>query len=225
MVMVSMQDINKVSTGIGEKIEPGIYDVRVKLVEDGIALKGGQAGYGTRFHFEIMNDGPLKGREVQHLLNVQSNHADNRKFSLQELAGMIVSSGVPEQSVLGQNIDTQQVAGRYLSVVLGPQKSNPQYVEVKGYMPSQACQDPKNWDKVKDKLAAPAATQQGPAQTQGGWGPAVPPQSGQPATSQQQPVHGNWNQPVAPQSSQPQPQTQQPQTQPQQSTWGNSGPS
>ena len=205
MVMVSMQGIDKVSTGIGEKIEPGIYDVQVTKVEDGIALKGGQSGYGSRFHFVILNDGPMKGREVQHLLNVQSAHADNQKYSLQDLAGMAVSSGVPEQAVLGQNIDTQNMTGRMLSVVLGPQKNKPEFVEVKGYMPSHACQDPANWEKVKDKLVAPAATQQGPAQTQGGWGPAA-----------QQPVAGQ------------QPQAQaQPQAQPQaqvQNTWGN-GPS
>ena len=222
MVMVSMQGIDKVSTGIGEKIEPGIYDVQVTKVEDGIALKGGQSGYGSRFHFVILNDGPMKGREVQHLLNVQSAHADNQKYSLQDLAGMAVSSGVPEQAVLGQNIDTQNMTGRMLSVVLGPQKNKPEFVEVKGYMPSHACQDPANWEKVKDKLVAPAATQQGPAQTLGGWGPAAQQPAQQPAAA------GSWSN--APQGGQPvagqQPQAQaQPQAQPQaQNTWGN-GPS
>ncbi len=237
MVMVSMQGINKVSTGISEKIEPGIYDVQVTKVEDGIPLKGGQSGYGSRFHFVIMNEGPMKGREVQHLLNVQSAHADNQKYSLQELAGMAVNSGVPEQSVLGRDIDTQNMAGRYLSLVLGPQKNNPQYVEVKGYLPTGACQDPANWEKVKDKLVAPAATQQGPAQTQGGWGPAVPPQGGQPPAGGQphagaQPQGGSWGnapqggQPVSQQpQAQPQPQPQA-QAQPQaQNTWGSYGPS
>jgi hypothetical protein len=219
--MVSMQGIDKVSTGIGEKIEPGIYDVQVTKVEDGIALKGGQSGYGTRFHFKVLNDGPMKGREVQHLLNVQATHADNQKYSLQELAGMAVSSGVPEQAVLGQNIDTQNMMGRYLSVVLGPQKNKPEFVEVKGYLPSNACQDPANWEKVKDKLVASAATQQGPAQTQGGWGGSAP-------AAQQPAATGAWN---GSQGGQPQPQAQvaqpqaQVQAQPQaQNTWG-SGPS
>ncbi len=224
MVMVSMQGINKASTGISDKIEPGIYDVQVTKVEDGIALKGGQSGYGSRFHFTILNDGPMKGREVQHLLNVQSAHADNQKYSLQELAGMAISSGVPEQAVFQQNIDTQAMTGRYLSVVVGPQKNSPQYVEVKGYLPSNACQDPANWEKVKDKLVVPAATQQGPAQTQGGWGPAAQQPTQQPAAT------GSWSN--APQGGQPvagqQPQAQaQPQAQPQaqvQNTWGN-GPS
>lgn len=221
MVMVSMQGIDKISTGISEKIEPGIYDVQVKMVEDGIALKGGQSGYGSRFHFVIMNDGPMKGREVQHLLNVQSVHADNRKYSLQELAGIAVMSGYgSEQSVLSRDIDTQTMVGRYLSLVLGPQKNNPQYVEVKTYLPSHACQDPANWEKVKDKLVAPAATQQGPAQTQGGWGPAAQQPTGQPT-----PTMGSWSnapqgggQPVAGAQAQA---VAQPQAQ---NTWG-SGPS
>lgn len=219
MVMVSLQGITKASTGISDKIEPGIYDVQVTKVEDGIQLKGGQSGYGSRFHFTILNYGPMKGREVQHLLNVQSAHADNLKYSLQELAGMAISSGAPEQAILNQNIDTQAMMNRLLSIVVGPQKNAPQYVEVKGYLPSYACQDPANWEKVKDKLVAPAAPQQGPAQTQGGWG----------AGTQQPAAAGAW---TAPQGGQPvagQPVAgQQPQAQPQaqvQNTWGNNGPS
>ena len=223
MVMVSMQGIDKASTGISDKIEPGIYDVQVTKVEDGIPLKGGQSGYGSRFHFTIMTDGPMKGREVQHLLNVQSAHADNLKYSLQELAGMAISSGVPEQAVFNQNINTQGMLNRYLSIVVGPQKNSPQYVEVKGYMSMGANQDPANWEKVKDKLVAPAAAQQGPSQTQGGWGAA---------TQQPAATAGSWNnapqggQPVAGQPVANQPVAgQQPQVQPQaQSTWGN-GPS
>ncbi|WP_414041506.1 DUF669 domain-containing protein [Acidithiobacillus sp. M4-SHS-6] len=213
MVMVSMQGITKASTGISERIEPGIYDVQVTKVTDGHPLKGGQSGYGSRFYFTILNDGPMRGREIQHLLNVQSTKPDNLKYSLQELAGMAISSGVPESAVFDKGVDTQYMLNRQLSIVVGPQKDNPQYVEVKGYMPSGANQDPANWEKVQHQLVAPAAsTAQGPAQTQGGWG--VAPQQGVApggaAPQQQAPAQGAWGAPQGGQPGMQQPQASYP---------------
>ncbi|MBN6739778.1 DUF669 domain-containing protein [Acidithiobacillus sp. MC6.1] len=230
MALVNM-DIDKISTGVSNRIEPAIYDVEVTKVEDGIALKGGAAGQGSRFTFKIMNDGPAQGREINHLLNVATTHADNRKYSLQELAGMLVASGVPAEQVIGRQVDTQWAVNRKLSIVVGPQDNNPQYVEVKAYMESGARNDKANWEKMRDKIEGKPGASQGPSagSTGGAWGndnggapaqaaPPSFPQSAAPAQggfAQQQPApQGNGfaqQQPAA--TAQPQPQN----------TWSNNG--
>ncbi|MBU2755264.1 hypothetical protein HFU84_08700 [Acidithiobacillus sp. CV18-2] len=199
-------------------------------MDDGIALKGGASGFGSRFTFRILNDGPSQGREINHLLNVGTTHADNRKYSLQELAGMLVSSGVPSDKIMGKQIDTQWALGRKMSIVLGPQDNNPQYVEVKGYMESGARHDKANWDKVRDKIEGkPAGHGPSMGNAGGSWGydngGAAPAQAA--ATPPVMPQGGGFaqNQPAAPQGggfaqSQPVASSQQPQPQ---NTWGSSG--
>lgn len=185
---VSTLGINKSSTGVGERIEPGIYEVIIKDIER-IALKNGTAGYGAKFHFEILNEGPMKGREVGELLNVEAVSEKNRTISLERLAGLAIATGVPEHAVLNQQtVPIDNLMGRTLSVVLGPQRDDPRYVDVKAYMPVGASQNPENWEKMKYLFQEPAPSQQQAPATQGAWGNAP----AQQAPAQQQPVAGGW---------------------------------
>jgi hypothetical protein len=216
-VSVNFAGVEKASTGVSERIEPGIYDVRVKDI-DRVALKGGAAGYGAKFKFEILNEGPMKGREVGDLLNVESTSPEAARIAKERFAGMAAMSGVPESAVLNQQVPIDNMIGRALSIVLGPQKDAPQYVEVKAFMPSGATQNPENWQKMEHFFKAPAAPA-GNAQTmQGGWGAGQQqaPQGGgwgAQAPAQQQPAGGAPTGPAAATTAAPQ-----------QSTWG-PGPS
>ncbi|MDD2749356.1 DUF669 domain-containing protein [Acidithiobacillus thiooxidans] len=228
MVMVTIG--NKASMGgAGNSIEPGIYQAQVVQVEDNIALKGGQSGYASRFHFKIANAGlgnsAMVGREVNELLNLMGTKPDNQRIALEQFAGMAIASGVPESAVLNQSVDTQAMTGRSLCIILGPQKNDPRYVEVKGYAPAGAENDPAAWEKNKALFQAPQQPAAGA--NQGAWG-----NTASPAQQQSAPAAGNqggWGNAGQAQQ-QPQPQSQpQPQPQPnntagaQQNTWGNSG--
>lgn len=224
--MVNM-DVNKVSSGISERIEPGIYEVAVKDI-DRIALKGGASGYGAKFKFEILNEGPMKGRDVGDLLNIESTSADAQRIAKERLAGLAVNTGIPESAIFGQQIPIDNLIGRQLSVVLGPQKDAPQYVEVKGYLPLGSSADPEAWRKSEHLMKEPAQTQpkQTAAAAQGAWGGQQPAQQ---APAQQQPAAGGWGGQQQPAQQQPAaapngPAQQPAAAAPRQSTWG-SGPS
>lgn len=222
-VSVNFAGVEKASTGVSERIEPGIYDVRVKDI-DRVALKGGAAGYGAKFKFEILNEGPMKGREVGDLLNVESTSPEAARIAKERFAGMAAMSGVPATAILNQQVPIDNMIGRALSVVLGPQKDAPQYVEVKAYMEPGATQNPENHQKMAHYFQAPPAAPAGNAQTmQGGWGA----QQAQAPAPQQAPAQSGW---VGQSPAQQQPAGAAPTgpqttvTPPQQSTWG-AGPS
>ncbi|MBU2788616.1 DUF669 domain-containing protein [Acidithiobacillus sp. VAN18-1] len=226
MVMVTM-DIDKIPTDFG-RIDPGIYDAEVVKVEDGVAVKSG--GYASRVTFRIVNDGPMHGREVNEQYNMLADNAKAKEIGCEHFSQMLKASGVPKENILHQNIDTQWALGRKMSIVLGPQKNDPQYVEVKAYMEPGARNDKANWDKVRDKIEGkPAGHGPSTGNAGGSWGNdnggASPAQAA--ATPPVMPQGGGFaqSQPVAPQGggfaqSQPAASSQQPQPQ---NTWGSSG--
>jgi hypothetical protein len=222
MVMVTIG--NKASMGgAGNSIEPGIYQAQVAQVEDNIALKGGQSGYASRFHFKIANAGlgnpAMVGREVNELLNLMGTKPDNQRIAKEQFAGMAIASGVPESAVLNQSVDTQAMTGRSLCIILGPQKNDPRYVEVKGFAPVGAENDPAVWEKNKPLFQEP---QQQPAAgaNQGAWGNTASPAQQQPAPAAGN--QGGWSN--VGQQAQQQPQPNNTANAPQQGTWGgNSG--
>ena len=124
----------EVDTTSRDAIPSGTYEAVVTDSETR-ATKNGN-GMGINLTFEILSEGPAKGRKVFAWINYENASAKAQQIGREELASLCKAVGVAELN------DTNQLHNLPLMVTVGVNRNDPTHNVVKAYKPKAAQQTP-----------------------------------------------------------------------------------
>lgn len=124
----------EVETTSRDAIPTGIYEAVVTDSEMRATKSG--LGMGINLTFEILSDGPAKGRKVFVWINYEHPKAEAQRIGREELASLCKAVGVAELN------DTNQLHNLPLMVTVGVDRNDPTRNVVKAYKPKAAQQTP-----------------------------------------------------------------------------------
>lgn len=138
----------EVDTTSRDAIPSGIYEAVVTDSETR-ATKNGN-GMGINLTFEILSDGPAKGRKVFAWINYENQNAKAQQIGREELASLCKAVGVTELE------DTVQLHNLPLVITVGVDRNDPTKNVVKAYK-AKAAQTAQPAQKPQASGAAPWA--------------------------------------------------------------------
>ena len=138
----------EIDTTSRDAIPTGIYEAVVTDSETR-ATKNGN-GMGINLTFEILSDGPAKGRKVFAWINYENQNAKAQQIGREELASLCKAVGVTELE------DTVQLHNLPLVITVGVDRNDPTKNVVKAYK-AKAAQTQQPAQKPQASGAAPWA--------------------------------------------------------------------
>ena len=138
----------EIDTTSRDAIPSGTYEAVVTESEMKATKNG--LGRGINLTFEILSDGPAKGRKVFVWINYENQRAEAQRIGREELASLCKAVGVAELN------DTNQLHNLPLMVTVGVDRNDPTRNVVKAYK-AKAAQTQQPAQKPQASGAAPWA--------------------------------------------------------------------
>lgn len=111
-------------------VDPGVYEA--VLVESEMKPTRSGGGIGINLKFEIISEGPAKGRWVWTWLNYKHPNVEAQRIAQEELARLCKAVGVADLK------DTEQLHNIPLFITVGIDRADPARNLVKGYRAKSA---------------------------------------------------------------------------------------
>ena len=124
----------EIDTTSRDAIPSGTYEAVVTASEMKATKNG--LGMGINLTFEIVSEGPAKGRKVFVWINYEHPKAEAQRIGREELASLCKAVGITDLD------DTVQLHNLPLLVTIGLDKNDPTRNVVKAYKPKAAQQTP-----------------------------------------------------------------------------------